>query len=76
MRKKLTRIGNSWGLVLPKEVLELLGLAPGGEVELQVVGNTLIVTGPEVDPEEIEAALAYLRSRNERERLYKKLADA
>jgi len=63
-------------LVLPKEVIDLLGLAPGGEVELQVVGNTLIVTGPEVSPEEIEAALAYLRSKNERERLYKKLADA
>jgi death on curing protein len=37
MRRKLTRIGNSWGLILPREILDLLG-ASGGEVELEVAG--------------------------------------
>lgn len=76
MRRKLTRIGNSWGLVLPKGVLELLGLEPGGEVEVRVIGNTLVVTPVGVDEAELRAALAYLASKREREELYRRLANA
>lgn len=58
MRKRLTRIGNSWGVILSREVLELLEIEE--EIEMQVVGNLLIVSSPEMDSEQIEAALAYL----------------
>jgi len=76
MKRKLIRIGNSWGVVLPRDILDLLGLEPGGEVEIQVVGNTLTLTASDADPAELEAALAYLKSKREREALYQKLADA
>ncbi len=76
MKRKLTRIGNSWGLVLPKELLELLDLEPGGEVEVQVIGNTLVVAPVGADETELQAALAYLASKQERKQLYRKLADA
>ena len=42
MKSRLIRIGNSRGLRLPKPVIEEAGLQ--GEVELQVRGNTLIIS--------------------------------
>lgn len=75
MRRRLAKIGNSWGVILPKEVLELLGVESGGEVDVEVVGNTLVVTPPDVDPIEIEASLAYLASRRERADVYRRLAE-
>ncbi len=76
MKKKLTRIGNSWGLLLSRELLELVGLEPGGEVEVRAVGNTLVLTAPGADPRELRAALAYLSSKEERAELYRDMADA
>lgn len=73
MRKRLTRIGNSWGLILPKEVLDLLDI--DDEVELQVVGNTIMLAAPDVDATEIEASLAYLASKRERGAVYQRLAE-
>jgi putative addiction module antidote len=34
--KKLTKIGNSWGVILPAEVLKISGLEPTGECEIEV----------------------------------------
>jgi antitoxin MazE len=43
MRKKLTAIGNSVGLIIDKPILELLGLDATAEVELTTDGARLIV---------------------------------
>jgi antitoxin component of MazEF toxin-antitoxin module len=75
MRKKLTRIGNSWGLILSREVLELLGVDEGTEVDVELVGNTLVVSAPEANREDLEAGLAYLGSKRERAELYRRLAE-
>jgi antitoxin component of MazEF toxin-antitoxin module len=75
MRRRLTKIGNSWGLILPREVLELLGVDHDSEVEVELAGNTLLVTAPELAREEIEAGLAYLASKRERAEVYRRLAD-
>ena len=69
----MTRVGDSWGLIFPKEVLELLGVEPP-EVEVEVVGSTLVVTAPDVAAEEIGASLAYLQSKRERAEVYRRLA--
>jgi antitoxin component of MazEF toxin-antitoxin module len=45
LTKRLTKIGDSTGLVIDKPILDLLGLARGDEVELKVEGERLIV-GP------------------------------
>ncbi|MFN2524814.1 MAG: AbrB/MazE/SpoVT family DNA-binding domain-containing protein [Actinomycetota bacterium] len=73
MRKRLTRIGNSWGVILPKEVLDLLDI--DDEVELEVVGNTLMLAPSDIEPSEIEASLAYLASKRERAAVYQRLAE-
>ncbi|MDP9343826.1 MAG: AbrB/MazE/SpoVT family DNA-binding domain-containing protein [Actinomycetota bacterium] len=75
MRRRLTRIGNSWGLILPREVLELLGIEGNSDVEIELAGNTLLVTPPGSSREEIEAALAYLASKRERAEVYRRLAE-
>lgn len=75
MRKRLTRIGNSWGLVLPKEVLELLGIEAGGEIEVELAGNTLLITAPGIPRDDVDAALAYLGSKRERGNVYRRLAN-
>lgn len=75
MRRRLAKIGNSWGVIIPKEVLELLGVESGGEVDIELVGNTLIVTSPDLAPTDLEASLAYLASRRERAEVYRRLAE-
>jgi antitoxin component of MazEF toxin-antitoxin module len=73
MKKRLTRIGNSWGVILPKEVLDLLDIED--EVEMEIVGNTVMLAPPDIDPVEIEASLAYVASKRERARVYERLAE-
>jgi putative addiction module antidote len=75
MRRRLAKIGNSWGLILPKEVLDLLGVPAGGEVDVELVGNTLVVAAVDVAPTDLEASLAYLVSRRERAEVYRRLAE-
>jgi antitoxin component of MazEF toxin-antitoxin module len=72
MRKRLTRVGNSWGVILPKEVLDLLEI--DDEVDIQVVGNTMMIAPPDLDSTDIEVSLAYLISKREREGVYRQLA--
>lgn len=72
MRKKLTRIGNSWGLIIPKEVLDLLNV--DDEVNVEIAGNTLLIAPPDIDPVELEASMAYIVSKRERASVYRKLA--
>jgi hypothetical protein len=43
LTKRLTKIGDSTGLVIDKPILDLLGLARGDEVELKVENERLIV---------------------------------
>lgn len=48
LTKRLTKIGDSTGLVIDKPILDLLGLARGDEVELRIEGERLIVGPVEV----------------------------
>jgi antitoxin component of MazEF toxin-antitoxin module len=75
MRRKLARIGNSRGVILSRDGLDLLGVTGGSEVELELLGHTPIVTAPEPDRAEGEAALAYLASKRERGEVYRSLAE-
>lgn len=43
LRKKLTALGDSAAIILTHDLLELLGLELGQEVELSVVGRTLVI---------------------------------
>lgn len=61
MRKKLKKFGNSWGIILTREVLDLLEV--DDELDFQVVGNTVMISAPDADAAELEAALNYLMSQ-------------
>ncbi|MBI3019075.1 MAG: AbrB/MazE/SpoVT family DNA-binding domain-containing protein [Deltaproteobacteria bacterium] len=43
MKKKLIKIGNSYGLTLEKPVLELLKITPKTELEVMTDGQRLII---------------------------------
>jgi putative addiction module antidote len=57
MRKKLTAIGNSVGLIIDKPVLELLGLDQDDEVEITSDGERLIVSRVGARRRRVEAVL-------------------
>jgi len=44
MKTHIIRIGNSHGLRIPKPILDEIGLAAEGEVELKVRNNALIIS--------------------------------
>lgn len=42
IRKKLRNVGNSWGIIIPKAILEGLGIRPSlDEVELYIDNNEI-----------------------------------
>jgi antitoxin component of MazEF toxin-antitoxin module len=44
---KVVRIGNSWGVRLPKAALELSGLKPGAELDLEVRNGRITLRHPD-----------------------------
>jgi antitoxin MazE len=73
MRKKLTAIGNSFGIVIEKPVLELLSIDRDTELEVTTDGQKLIIQpvpkGPSKDITEATA-----RVMRAHDRTLKKLA--
>ena len=41
--KKLTKIGNSYGIILPTEVLKIAGMVPEGDCEIEVDGEGVLL---------------------------------
>ena len=63
MRAKLISIGNSKGVRIPKAVIEQCGL--GGEVELEVSEDRLIVQSPKAPRQGWAAAFARMAARGD-----------
>jgi antitoxin component of MazEF toxin-antitoxin module len=60
MVKHLRKVGNSNAIILDKPLMELIGLEPGGAVNVQVNGTMIClspVTPEGVDPETFSAIL-------------------
>ena len=43
LRERITAVGESAALLLPKEVLDKLGIANGDEVKLSLIDRTLLL---------------------------------
>lgn len=43
---KIRKVGNSSGIILPKELLEKFGLEPGSELELQIESESFFIIRP------------------------------
>jgi antitoxin component of MazEF toxin-antitoxin module len=66
MIKQLRRVGNSSALILDKALMDLIGLAENGEVQLTVHNGSLILTPARPNPvpaEQFEKALARVVAR-------------
>ena len=53
--------GDSLAIRLPAEIVEVLGLQEGDEVELRIAGTRAVEIARSVSPEQREAALARIR---------------
>ena len=66
MSLKLTKIGNSTGVILPKELLKTLGAEAGDYVEATATGNSIELKPHRPD---FEAQMAAARDVMERRKL-------
>lgn len=41
--KKMTKIGNSWGVILPADILQVVGIEPAGECEIEVDAESVVL---------------------------------
>ena len=76
MIKRLKKVGNGNALCLDKPILELVGLAEGGEVQITVHGGSVILTPVHpvpVDMERFDAALE--RVVTDRREVLRRLAE-
>jgi antitoxin component of MazEF toxin-antitoxin module len=71
--KKLTRVGNSAGLVLDRAVLKQVDLEVGAEVEVAVRENEIVIT-PHRYATDAEARAAGRKVFTERRRLMERLS--
>ncbi len=61
MNVTIRKIGNSEGVIIPKEVLDRFGLKAGDSFELQTEGGTLYLTPVDEDiSEELNAARLFM----------------
>jgi antitoxin component of MazEF toxin-antitoxin module len=58
LRRKITTSGNSAALVLSQDLLGLMGVKVGDDVEVQVVGRTLVVRPTDVSDRDAKFAEA------------------
>ena len=73
MNVTLRKIGNSEGIIIPKEVLERLGLKAGDQLDLQHEGGNIILSATE---EDFERQLAHAEKFMDRYKVaLKKLAE-
>jgi len=62
MSVKIRKIGNSEGIIIPKEVLDQLGLKAGDTVDLESEGNRITLTTEKADlARQLEAARIGMR---------------
>lgn len=55
MIKRLTKHGESWTLDLDSSHVRQLNLAPNSEIVIEVVGNSLVIRGANLDAEADDA---------------------
>lgn len=74
MLKKIVTSDDSASISLPDEIVKALGLNPGSEVKLEVVGNTLVIR-PETETKRSEEFIQTFQSVLEkRKSAYEELA--
>lgn len=75
MRKNLTVIGNSLGLIIEKPILDILGITKETQLEMRTDGHRLVIEP--VDPEERKERVRSITRKliNTHEKTFRKLAE-
>jgi antitoxin component of MazEF toxin-antitoxin module len=72
MQLKIRKIGNGYGVLLPKQILEEMALEEGSLVDVDKVGNVYQLTP--VDEEFTRQVEAFLRTEPQHRNTYRELA--
>ena len=43
LTKKICKIGNSYGVILPNEFMKIAGIKPGSECEIETQGDSIVL---------------------------------
>lgn len=62
LTKKITKIGNSYGIILPNEFMKNIGLKPNGECEIETEGDCILLR-PHLKKSKKDQAVAEATSR-------------
>ena len=74
LTKKLTAIGNSYGIVIDRPILELLGITPETELELRTDDGQRIVVEPKRLAKRARLEAAHSRTVRNHGETFRKLA--
>ena len=75
MRKSLTMIGNSMGIIIDKPILDLLGISRESEVEITTDGRRLIIEPAEKTGDTVEVRKLSKKVLKTHSKTFRKLAE-
>lgn len=75
MRKSLTMIGNSMGIIIDKPILDLLGISRESEVEITTDGRRLIIEPAEETGDTVEVRKLSKKVLKTHSKTFQKLAE-
>lgn len=75
MRKTLTKVGTSRGLVMTKDMMGLMGIDENAQLDIQFYGKVMIVTPEGAGERERRMALAMSELFSEHDGLMRRLAE-
>lgn len=75
MRKNLTVIGNSLGLIIEKPILDILGISRDTELEMKTDGRRLVIEPVEADSQKERVRSISRKLIKSHEKTFRKLAE-
>lgn len=75
MSKRITTIDDASSVLLPQEAVDALGVDPGGELDIEIVGKTLIVRSVEEAQRSREFVDTFESVLKRRREAYEQLAE-
>ena len=75
MSKRITTIDDASSVLLPQEAVEALGVAAGGELDIEIVGRALVVRSVEEAQRSREFVNTFESVLKRRREAYRQLAE-
>ena len=75
MSKRITTIDDASSVLLPQEAIDALGVSPGGELDIEIVGRALVVRSVEEAQRSREFIKIFESVLKRRREAYEQLAE-